>query len=219
MSLTSTTNVILSNIVSSALKHYNWTELEQKTKTQKPIHIKRPMNAFMVWAQAARKNMTNNLTTVNNAQLSKTLGKLWKTLPPEQRKPFVEEAERIREQHKKDYPDYKYQPKRKVKDSSKVTSLSRYHPYSSITLSSSINDSLQSTSSPNSSIHSNLSPQLLVDEFDSEYKENLCFRSYPSTETPIDTSIHPSLPLGIDDKQLTPNDFDSFNYSGEFIGI
>jgi hypothetical protein len=36
------------------------------------------MNAFMVWAQAARKNLTTNLSVVNNAQLSKTLGKLWK---------------------------------------------------------------------------------------------------------------------------------------------
>ena len=95
------------------------------------------MNAFMVWAQAARKNLTSNLSVVNNAQLSKTLGKLWKyvlindyemvkihpyasyvylrSLPAEQRQPFVDEAERIREQHKKDYPEYRYQPKRKVK--------------------------------------------------------------------------------------------------------
>jgi len=81
----------------------------------KPIHVKRPMNAFMVWAQAARKNLTTNLSVVNNAQLSKTLGKLWKSLPPEQRRPFVEEAERIREQHKRDHPEYRYQPKRKTK--------------------------------------------------------------------------------------------------------
>ena len=51
----------------------NWAELEQKQpKPVKPVHVKRPMNAFMVWAQAARKNLTTNLSVVNNAQLSKT---------------------------------------------------------------------------------------------------------------------------------------------------
>jgi hypothetical protein len=40
---------------------------------------------------------------------------LFRSLPQEQRRPFVEEAERIREQHKRDYPEYRYQPKRKIK--------------------------------------------------------------------------------------------------------
>jgi hypothetical protein len=61
------------------LGQLNWAELEQqKPKPVKPIHVKRPMNAFMVWAQTARKTLTNNLSIVNNAHLSKTLGKLWK---------------------------------------------------------------------------------------------------------------------------------------------
>lgn len=72
-------NPLLSNIVNSALGQLDWTELEPKqSKPSKPAHVKRPMNAFMVWAQAARKNLTTNLSVVNNAQLSKTLGKLWK---------------------------------------------------------------------------------------------------------------------------------------------
>ncbi|CAF0907723.1 unnamed protein product [Didymodactylos carnosus] len=174
------------------------------------------MNAFMVWAQAARKNLTNNLTAVNNAQLSKTLGKLWKALPPEQRKPFVDEAERIREQHKKDHPDYKYQPKRKAKSSSSKSSVSsRYHPYSQNSkLSSSISDSIQSPGSPDSSVDSKSPPQLFTNDFDHECKENFqYFSPYPSTLSTLGTNLQSSSPLEIDEKQLGTNDYDTYNCS------
>lgn len=74
--------------------------------------VKRPMNAFMLYAQVARRKVATKYPNLNYAKLSKTLGKIWQVLPEEERRPFIEEAERLRTQHKLEHPDYKYSPKR-----------------------------------------------------------------------------------------------------------
>jgi len=84
-----------------------------QTRKHRVGHIKRPMNPFMVWSQLERRKIIESFPDSHNAEISKNLGKKWRELTEEQRRPFVEEAERLKMLHLKEFPQYKYQPKKK----------------------------------------------------------------------------------------------------------
>ena len=78
-------------------------------------HIKRPMNAFMVWSSAKRKKIAEENPKMHNSEISRRLGAEWRELSEEDKSPFIEESKKLREQHMRDHPEYKYRPKRKPK--------------------------------------------------------------------------------------------------------
>ncbi|CAF0755305.1 unnamed protein product [Rotaria sp. Silwood1] len=90
-----------------------------RTRSKKRINrIKRPMNAFMVFSQLERRKIVQLAPDMHNAEISKYLGARWKRLSEIERRPFIDEAERLKMLHLREYPDYKYKPRKRAKKGS-----------------------------------------------------------------------------------------------------
>lgn len=86
----------------------------QASPSSSHSHVKRPMNAFMVWAKTERRRLAMRLPGMPNSEVSKILGDLWKQLPEQEKSRYRSESESIRKQHRDEHPDYRYHPRRRT---------------------------------------------------------------------------------------------------------
>jgi hypothetical protein len=79
------------------------------------ITIKRPPNCFMIWSSEMRTRIIKKNSITKNAKISVVLGELWNNMSDIDKMKYVDEANKIKLEHKIKYPNCVYQPRRKRK--------------------------------------------------------------------------------------------------------
>ncbi|KAL5010035.1 hypothetical protein ScPMuIL_012340 [Solemya velum] len=72
--------------------------------------IKRPMNAFMLFANEQRIEMRSENPFLCNKLLSVKLGEIWSGMKEEEKDTYFKQARELELLHKSQYPGYKYVP-------------------------------------------------------------------------------------------------------------
>jgi hypothetical protein len=86
-------------------------EKKSHARKQPQGHIPRPRNAFILFRCdfVAQKKIPASVEP-DHRNISRIVGRIWKAMSDEDRRPWVEEAKREREKHKRLYPQYRYSP-------------------------------------------------------------------------------------------------------------
>ncbi|KXN82357.1 Transcription factor SOX-8 [Leucoagaricus sp. SymC.cos] len=80
-------------------------------ETNARTHIPRPPNAFILFRSAfIKSNHVPGKVEGNHSTLSKIIGRCWKALSPQERRPWEEKARMAQAQHRTLYPDWRWTP-------------------------------------------------------------------------------------------------------------
>ncbi|KAM7542984.1 hypothetical protein Aperf_G00000002903 [Anoplocephala perfoliata] len=110
----------------------NLTPMPSRKRAEKPpAHVKKPLNAFMLFMKEMRAKVVAECTMKESAAINQILGRKWHALPHEEQAKFYEMARKEKELHQRMYPgwsardNYAYHAKRRK-------NRCRYRVYNSI---------------------------------------------------------------------------------------
>lgn len=86
---------------------------ERQTNPSTEKHIPRPANCFMIFRADWLRNSAQGAQRQKDVSLDAAMA--WKTLSPPLKQLYKIQADIIKEEHRKKYPGWVYQPKRKVR--------------------------------------------------------------------------------------------------------
>ncbi|MCO5585110.1 hypothetical protein L7F22_039042 [Adiantum nelumboides] len=84
-------------------------------------YVKRPQNSFILYrTHVTKNNLIPEEYQINRSQdKSRIIGMMWKSLSPEERKPWEDLSRETHEEHLKMFPSYRYKPESVKKDKTK----------------------------------------------------------------------------------------------------
>lgn len=111
MSMNATNGTLLNTASSSSIDKTNdsndVSEMKKKSNDNKP-HIRRPMNAFMIFSKRHRPLVHQKHPNSDNRTVSKILGEWWYFLGEEEKKQYKHLATQVKDAHFKRHPDWKW---------------------------------------------------------------------------------------------------------------
>ncbi|XP_030601821.1 transcription factor Sox-3-like [Archocentrus centrarchus] len=77
-------------------------------------YIKRPLNAFMVWAHIHRYVLQTAFPQASVRNIRVQLGLEWSKLSEKQKQPYFDAAQKLKDIHSQRFPDYEYRPRKRT---------------------------------------------------------------------------------------------------------
>ncbi|KAF5888506.1 Transcription factor SOX-30, partial [Clarias magur] len=83
----------------------------KRSKRRDNGYIKRPMNAYIIWARKHRSVLAEANPTASQGEISEQLGIEWRKLSEEEKMPYFAESHRLKMEHQQQFPDWEYKPR------------------------------------------------------------------------------------------------------------
>ena len=89
------------------------------TDTQKKTKVKRPLNAYNLFFMERQPIVKADNPELKGNEVSKELGRQWKKMTDEERRPYFERAKQIWDEFRLENPDYHYDKSRNAQKNNK----------------------------------------------------------------------------------------------------